>query len=117
MQTGSGLGRDIQEMTDIQIVVYQQVSIWLGLIDAKSLIDRVTGRLCEQVALHCNIMFRETIHHLAANDPNCLEAASKLGLGLDRFHRIMERTVRGRVGFSVWRCRAVALSCSRWKLL
>jgi hypothetical protein len=55
-------------------------------------------------------MFREIIHHLATDDPNCLEAASKSGLDLDRFHCIVERAVRSRIGFSVWRCRAVALS-------
>jgi hypothetical protein len=56
-------------------------------------------------------MFRETIHHLAADDLDCFEAAPKPGLGFDRIYRTMERPVRGRISFPVWRCRSMALSC------
>ena len=74
-------------------------------------IDRVAGGICEQAALHRNIMFRETIHHLATDDSDWVETASESRLGFDWIHRIMERAFRGRVGFPMWRYRAVALSC------
>lgn len=75
-QTANGLGRDIDNISKDELIVYQKASHYTAIIAINVPKLTVVGRICKQTALYCNTGLRETIYHFASHDTHSLGIAS-----------------------------------------